>query len=114
MPPVQPMLAKSVKGIPDPAKHGGGLIFEPKWDGFRCFAFRDGGDVKIMLKSGRSLARYLPEVVAMLRDMSAPDFVFDGELVIEVGGASDATRSRHASIRRPAGSRGFPSRRRPS
>ena len=39
MPPVQPMLAKSVKGVPDPAKFGG-LSFEPKWDGFRCLVFR--------------------------------------------------------------------------
>ena len=37
MPPVQPMLAKSVKGIPDPTKFGGGLLFEPKWDGFLGF-----------------------------------------------------------------------------
>ena len=46
MPPVQPMLAKSVKGIPDPAKYGG-LSFEPKWDGFRCIVFRDGDEVEL-------------------------------------------------------------------
>ena len=43
MPPVRPMLAKSVKGIPDPAKFEGGLSFEPKWDGFRCIVLRNGG-----------------------------------------------------------------------
>ena len=46
MPPIQPMLAKSVKGIPDPAKHGG-LSFEPKWDGFRCLVFKDGDEVEL-------------------------------------------------------------------
>ena len=83
MPGVEPMEAKLVDALLD----GAGWQFEPKWDGFRCFAFRDGGDVEIMSKSGKSLACYFPEVVAMLRDLSAPDFVFDGELVIEVGGA---------------------------
>ena len=83
IPGVEPMEAKLVDALLD----GAGWQFEPKWDGFRCFAFRDGGDVEIMSKSGKSLACYFPEVVAMLRDLSAPDFVFDGELVIEVGGA---------------------------
>ncbi|HET9842476.1 MAG TPA: ATP-dependent DNA ligase, partial [Nocardioides sp.] len=44
MPPIRPMLAKSVKGIPDPAKYDG-LSFEPKWDGFRCLVFKDGDEV---------------------------------------------------------------------
>lgn len=57
--------------------------FEPKWDGFRCIAFRDGGDVELMSKSGKSLARYFPEVVAMLATLSTTDFVLDCELIIE-------------------------------
>ena len=51
MPPVQPMLAKSVSGVPDPGRHtaGGitGLSFEPKWDGFRCVLFKDGDEVEL-------------------------------------------------------------------
>ena len=80
-PGVEPMEAKLVDALPE----GPGWQFEPKWDGFRCLAFRDGGDVEIMSKSGKSLARYFPEVVAMLGDIRASDFVIDGELVIEVG-----------------------------
>lgn len=83
VPGVEPMEAKLVDSLPD----GPGWQFEPKWDGFRCLAFRDGADIEIMSKSGKSLARYFPEVVAMLGDIKAPDFVIDGELVIEIDGA---------------------------
>ena len=62
MPPVLPMLAKPVKGVPDPAKHHG-LSFEPKWDGFRCLVFRDGDEVDLRSRNQRPLARYFPEVV---------------------------------------------------
>ena len=75
VPGVAPMEAKLVDALPD----GPGWQFEPKWDGFRCLAFRAGADVEIMSKSGKSLARYFPEVIAMLRGLSAPDFVIDGE-----------------------------------
>lgn len=83
LPGVEPMEAKLVDVLPE----GPGWQFEPKWDGFRCLAFRNGADVEIMSKSGKSLARYFPEVVAMLGGLTAPDFVIDGELVIEIGGA---------------------------
>ena len=63
MPPVRPMLAKSVKGIPDPAKFEGGLSFEPKWDGFRCIVFRDGDEVELASRNTKPLTRYFPEVV---------------------------------------------------
>ncbi len=66
MPPVQPMLAKSVKGIPDPAKHGG-LLFEPKWDGFRAIVFRDGDEIEIASRNTKPLTRYFPEVVEAVR-----------------------------------------------
>ena len=65
MPPVRPMLAKSVKGIPDPAKHGG-LSFEPKWDGFRCLVFKDGDEVELASRNTKPLTRYFPEVVAAI------------------------------------------------
>jgi ATP-dependent DNA ligase len=78
-----PMEAKSVAELPD----GAGWVFEPKWDGFRCLAFRAGADVDLRAKSGKPLARYFPEVVERLRGLPVPRFVLDGELVVPVGGA---------------------------
>jgi len=59
--------------------------YEPKWDGFRCIAFRDGGDVELQSKAGQPLARYFPEIVANVLAVEAPRFVLDGEIVIPVG-----------------------------
>jgi ATP-dependent DNA ligase len=84
MPPVQPMLAKSVKGIPDPAKFEGGLSFEPKWDGFRAIVFRDGDEVEITSRNTKPLTRYFPEVVAAIRDQLPERCVLDGELFVAV------------------------------
>ena len=70
LPPVQPMLAKSVKGIPDPAKYDG-LSFEPKWDGFRCIVFKDGDEVELASRNTKPLTRYFPEVVAVAEDEAA-------------------------------------------
>jgi ATP-dependent DNA ligase len=64
---------------------GGGWQYEPKWDGFRCIAFRDGERVELMGKSGKSLARYFPDVVANLDSLRRRRFAIDGELVIRVG-----------------------------
>jgi len=61
--------------------------FEPKWDGFRCLARRDGEDVTLTWKSGKPLARYFPEVVDMLRGLKTKQFLLDGELIIPVGDA---------------------------
>ena len=61
--------------------------YEPKWDGFRCLARRRGDDVTLTSKSGKPLARYFPEVVAMLLTVKERDFLLDGELIIPVGGA---------------------------
>ena len=60
--------------------------YEPKWDGFRCLAFRDGDHVELQSKAGQPLGRYFPEVVESLKTLAAPRFVLDGELVIAVGG----------------------------
>jgi ATP-dependent DNA ligase len=76
-----PMEAKLASGIPD----GAGWQFEPKWDGFRCLAFRDGDDVELMSKSGKPLARYFPEIAAALLALRETRFVLDGELVLPVG-----------------------------
>ena len=84
MPPVQPMLAKSVKGIPDPAKHGG-LMFEPKWDGFRCIVFRDGDEIELASRNTKPLTRYFPEVVEAMRSSLPERCVVDGELFVAIG-----------------------------
>ena len=82
MPPVQPMLAKSVKGIPDPAKFDDGLSFEPKWDGFRCIVFKDGDEVELTSRNTKPLTRYFPEVVAAIREQLPERCVLDGELFV--------------------------------
>jgi ATP-dependent DNA ligase len=66
---------------------GKGWQFEPKWDGFRCLARRDGDEVTLTSKSGKPLARYFPEVVEMLRRLKSRQFLLDGELIIPVGDA---------------------------
>lgn len=73
-----PMEARTAEALPD----GDGWAYEPKWDGFRCLAFRDGEDVELMSKAGKPLARYFPDVVDALRALGAPRFVLDGEIVI--------------------------------
>ncbi len=78
-----PMEAKSAELLPD---EPGKWQFEPKWDGFRCLAFKDGDVVDLRGKSGASLARFFPEVVATLEALPFERFVVDGELVIELNG----------------------------
>lgn len=80
---IPPMEAKLTEAIPQ----GEGWQFEPKWDGFRCLAFRDGQEVALMSKSGKPLARYFPEIVEALRGLKQKHFVLDGELVLPVGDA---------------------------
>jgi ATP-dependent DNA ligase len=72
--PVLPQLARSRESLPD----GEGWAYEVKYDGFRCVAFVDGGEVELQSRNGKTLTRYFPEVAA-----SFPDgrFVFDGEIV---------------------------------
>jgi ATP-dependent DNA ligase len=83
-PPLGPMLAKSVKSIPE-----GDYLYEPKWDGFRCIAFRDGDEVELSSRGERPLTRYFPEVVEALK-ASLPDrCVVDGEVVIATGDRLD-------------------------
>ncbi|PYJ08684.1 MAG: ATP-dependent DNA ligase [Verrucomicrobia bacterium] len=81
--PLPPMEARSVDEIPI----GDDWQYEPKWDGFRCLAFREGKDVFLQSKAGQPLARYFPDVVAQLQVLKAKRFVLDGELVIPVGRA---------------------------
>src|SRR6202171_4653432 len=65
---------------------GPGWQYEPKWDGFRCIAFRDGTCVDLQSKSGKPLTRYFPELAAALLASKAKKFVLDGEIVIPVDG----------------------------
>jgi ATP-dependent DNA ligase len=77
------MEAKLVDEIPT----GGNWQYEPKWDGFRCLAFRDGGKFELQSKAGQPLGRYFPEIVAALHELKARKFVLDGEIVVPVGGS---------------------------
>jgi ATP-dependent DNA ligase len=76
-----PMEAESVREVPD----GPGWQYEPKWDGFRCLAFRDGGEVDLRSKAGKPLGRYFPDVAEALLALKAQRFVLDGEIVVPVG-----------------------------
>jgi len=76
------MEARSAASLPDEP----GWWFEPKWDGFRCLAFRNGDAVVLQAKSGKPLTRYFPEVVARLAALATPSFVLDGELLIAQDG----------------------------
>jgi ATP-dependent DNA ligase len=81
-PPFPPMEALLVSELPAGANWG----YEPKWDGFRCLAFRDGKSVELQSKSGQPLERYFPEIVDALLKLKATKFVLDGELIIPVKG----------------------------
>jgi len=89
MPPVRPMLAKSVKGVPAPHTADGGLYYEPKWDGFRCIVFRDGDEVELGSRNERPLTRYFPDVVEAARAQLPARCVVDGEIVIAAGNTLD-------------------------
>src|SRR5437870_9099555 len=80
--PYLPMEAKSVKELPT----GENWQYEPKWDGFRCIAFRDGERVDLQSKSGQPLGRYFPEIVEALLKLKPKQFVIDGEIVVPVKG----------------------------
>jgi ATP-dependent DNA ligase len=81
VPPYPPMEAIAVDAIPA----GAGWQYEPKWDGFRCLAFRRDADVILQSKSGKPLTRYFPELVAALAALAPPRFVVDGEIIIVDG-----------------------------
>ncbi|MEV0038969.1 ATP-dependent DNA ligase [Streptomyces sp. NPDC050804] len=86
MPPVKPMLAKSVARIPP------GMQYEAKWDGFRAIVHRDGDEVVIGSRTGKPLTRYFPELVTVLRAELPDRCVVDGEIVIVHGDRLDFDR----------------------
>ncbi|MGK5691764.1 ATP-dependent DNA ligase [Streptomyces sp. URMC 128] len=83
MPPVLPMLAKSVATIPS------GMQYEAKWDGFRAIVFRDGAEVELGSRTGKPLTRYFPELVTAVRERLPERSVVDGEIVIAREGHLD-------------------------
>lgn len=83
MPPVKPMLAKSVAKIPP------GMQYEAKWDGFRAIVFRDGAEIELGSRTGKPLTRYFPELVEALRERLPERCVMDGEIVIARDGRLD-------------------------
>jgi len=84
-PPILPMLAKRISGLPE----DGDFIFEPKWDGFRALLFRDGDEVLIQSRDEKPLNRYFPELLDPIRTFLPQRCVLDGELVIVQGSALD-------------------------
>lgn len=76
--PVAPMLAKLARELP----RGEQWSYEPKWDGFRCIAFRDGEELELGSRNERPLTRYFPELIDPLRAALPDQAVIDGEIVI--------------------------------
>jgi ATP-dependent DNA ligase len=83
--PLLPMLAKRVDALPE----GPDWIFEPKWDGFRVIVFRDGDEVTLQSRDGKSLNRYFPELLSPLLTELPLSVVLDGEIVVAGKGALD-------------------------
>jgi ATP-dependent DNA ligase len=80
---LEPMEALSVDDIP----RGAGWQYEPKWDGFRCIASREGDDITLQSKAQKPLTRYFPDLVDALQDLKAKSFVLDGEIAVPDGKA---------------------------
>jgi ATP-dependent DNA ligase len=84
-PPILPMLSKRIGELPA----GRTWIFEPKWDGFRALVFRDGDEILIQSRDGKSLNRYFPELLEPLRAQLPARCVLDGEIVVAKNGGLD-------------------------
>ena len=82
--PLKPVLARAVREVPE-----GDLLYEPKWDGFRCLVFRDGDDLLLQSRNERPLTRYFPELVEPLLEQLPARCVVDGELVVVGPGGLD-------------------------
>jgi ATP-dependent DNA ligase len=82
--PIQPPFPVMEASTADAVPSGSEWLYEPKWDGFRCLAFKDGEQVVLQSKAGQPLGRYFPEVVQVLLELPAKRFVLDSEIVIEV------------------------------
>lgn len=80
-----PMLAKAAASVPDPGKTPGGLLFEPKWDGFRGLIAWDGESAEIGSRGAKPLTRYFPELVEAMRQQLPGPCLLDGEIVVATG-----------------------------
>ena len=80
-----PLLAKSVPAVPDPARTAGGLLYEPKWDGFRALIGWDGSEVEIGSRGSKPLTRYFPELVDAISRLVPEPCLLDGEIVVADG-----------------------------
>jgi ATP-dependent DNA ligase len=83
--PIKPVFLPMEAQVVDEIPRGDQWQYEPKWDGFRCLAFRDGEQVELQSKTGQPMARYFPELVESLRALKPQQFVIDGEIVIPEG-----------------------------
>jgi ATP-dependent DNA ligase len=102
-----PMLAKAAASVPDPAKTTGGLLFEPKWDGFRGLIAWDGETVEIGSRGAKPLTRYFPELVEAIPRLLPGPCLLDGEIVVATGPAGSQRLDWEALSQRihPAASR---------
>jgi ATP-dependent DNA ligase len=82
---IEPMLAKLTDAVPLPDRVEGGLLYEPKWDGFRGIVYFDGTDVEIGSRGSKLLTRYFPELVEMFRQQLPSPCILDGEIVVRSG-----------------------------
>ena len=102
VPPFSPMEAEPAETLPT----GAGWQYEPKWDGFRCIAFRDGRTVVLQAKNGEPLTRYFPELVMAIASLPQQRFALDGEVVVFAEGGrisyDDLSQRIHPSARRVA------------
>ena len=96
-PPIKPQLARTAKALPE----GDEWRYEPKYDGFRMLAYRDGDEVYLQSRGGKPMNRYFPDVEAQLLAMPADRVVLDGEVVIGVSAtgprSSASSRARRSS-----------------
>ena len=97
-PPLSPMLAKASRRC-----RGGELLYEPKWDGFRCIVFRDGDEVELGSRNEKPLTRYFPELVEAFKEQLPERCVLDGEIVSRPATGSTSRRCCSVSIRPPPG-----------
>ena len=105
--PISPMLAKAIASVPEQDSVPGGLLYEPKWDGFRTIVSFDGTEIELGSRGGKSLTRYFPELVAALAPQLTQPCILDGEIVVRTGTAGNERLDWEALSQRvhPAASR---------
>lgn len=105
--PITPMLAKATASVPAADSVDGGMLYEPKWDGFRCIVLKDGDDVELASRGSKPLTRYFPELVEAVRAQLPDKCALDGEVVVRAGEKGSARLNFEALSQRihPAESR---------